>query len=113
MEHGHGVLEIRARLAQRNRRGHLRDTVYGGIDGAVTTFAIVAGVQSAGLPAHIIIALGSANILADGFSMAVGNFLGTMNFQYLSPLGIYMTLDLQQNPLHRCHLDLLGQLQKW
>lgn len=59
------------------RRSHLRDLIYGGIDGAVTTFAIVAGVEGAGLSPRVIIALGIANVLADGFSMAAGNFSGT------------------------------------
>lgn len=58
-------------------RGYLRDTVYGAIDGAVTTFAIVAGVAGAGLSVKVIIALGLANVLADGFSMAAGNYSGT------------------------------------
>ena len=65
------------RINAPNRRSYLRDTVYGAIDGAVTTFAIVAGVAGAGLPTHIIIALGLANVLADGFSMAAGNYSGT------------------------------------
>jgi len=51
--------------------------IYGGIDGAVTTFAIVAGVEGAGLPHSIIVALGLANIIADGFSMAASNYSGT------------------------------------
>jgi VIT1/CCC1 family predicted Fe2+/Mn2+ transporter len=59
------------------RRGHLRDLIYGGIDGAVTTFAIVAGVAGADLSPRVIIALGIANVLADGFSMAAGNYSGT------------------------------------
>lgn len=49
--------------------------VYGAIDGAVTTFAIVTGVVGASLSPSIIIILGFANLLADGFSMAVGNYL--------------------------------------
>jgi VIT1/CCC1 family predicted Fe2+/Mn2+ transporter len=61
----------------RPQRGHLRDLIYGGIDGAVTTFAIVAGVAGAGLSPRVIIALGIANVLADGFSMAAGNYSGT------------------------------------
>lgn len=55
----------------------LRDAVYGAIDGAVTTFAIVAGVAGAELSPFIIIALGVANVLADGFSMAAANYSGT------------------------------------
>ncbi len=50
------------------------DFVYGGIDGSVTTFAVVAGVQGAGLPASIILILGFANLFADGFSMSVGKY---------------------------------------
>lgn len=53
---------------------YLRDWVYGGIDGAVTTFAIVAGVVGASLSNEIILILGFANLVADGFSMAAGNF---------------------------------------
>lgn len=58
-------------------RIHLRDMVFGAFDGAVTTFAVVAGVQGAGLPATVILILGAANLLADGISMALGNFTGT------------------------------------
>ncbi len=76
-DHGHSKQEIAQRLARASRPGYLRDTVYGAIDGAVTTFAIVAGVQGAGLSPAIILVLGSANILADGFSMAASNYLGT------------------------------------
>jgi VIT1/CCC1 family predicted Fe2+/Mn2+ transporter len=50
------------------------DFIYGSVDGAVTTFAIVAGVMGAGLPPVIILILGFANLFADGFSMAVANF---------------------------------------
>ena len=49
----------------------------GAIDGSVTTFAIVAGVAGAGLSPFVIIALGMANVLADGFSMAAGNYSAT------------------------------------
>ena len=49
--------------------------VYGAIDGAITTFAIVTGVVGASLSPSIIIILGLANLLADGFSMAIGNYL--------------------------------------
>ncbi|NEK24763.1 hypothetical protein GV827_20530 [Sulfitobacter sp. JBTF-M27] len=76
-EHGHSPEEIAARLTADTRGTYLRDMIYGGIDGAVTTFAIVAGVEGAGLPHGIILALGIANILADGFSMAAGNYSGT------------------------------------
>jgi VIT1/CCC1 family predicted Fe2+/Mn2+ transporter len=55
----------------------LRDWIYGGIDGSVTTFAVVSGVVGARLSPWIILVMGFANLIADGFSMAAGNFLGT------------------------------------
>lgn len=68
---------IAARLARGPSRRYLRDLVYGAIDGTVTTFAVVAGVSGAKLSITIVIILGLANLLADGFSMAVSNYLGT------------------------------------
>ena len=53
---------------------HFDDFIYGSIDGAVTTFAIVAGVVGASLPSSIILILGFANLFADGFSMAAANY---------------------------------------
>ncbi|QUC64632.1 VIT1/CCC1 transporter family protein [Nitrosopumilus sp. K4] len=53
---------------------HFDDFIYGSIDGAVTTFAIVAGVVGASLPSGIILILGFANLFADGFSMAAANY---------------------------------------
>ena len=56
-------------------QAYLGEFVYGGIDGSVTTFAVVAGSVGAGLDSSIIIILGFANLLADGFSMSVGAYL--------------------------------------
>jgi VIT1/CCC1 family predicted Fe2+/Mn2+ transporter len=77
LEHGHSQREVEARIGAPGGRGDLRDVIYGAIDGAVTTFAIVAGVAGAGLSPFVIVALGIANVLADGFSMAAGNYSGT------------------------------------
>jgi VIT1/CCC1 family predicted Fe2+/Mn2+ transporter len=68
---------IRARLARPRRSSYLGDAVLGGIDGCVTTFAVVAGALGAGFSGIVIIILGIANLLADGLSMAVSNYLGT------------------------------------
>lgn len=76
-EHDHTPEAIARRLARPQRNSYLRDFVYGGIDGAVTTFAIVAGVVGAGLSPLVIVVLGIANLLADGFSMAAGNYTAT------------------------------------
>jgi VIT1/CCC1 family predicted Fe2+/Mn2+ transporter len=77
MEHEHSVEAIKERLAAGPAHNYLRDWIYGGIDGAVTTFAVVSGVAGAQLSPWIILALGFANLFADGFSMAASNFLGT------------------------------------
>lgn len=53
----------------------LGEFVYGGIDGSVTTFAVVAGSAGANLDSSVIIILGFANLIADGFSMSVGSYL--------------------------------------
>jgi VIT1/CCC1 family predicted Fe2+/Mn2+ transporter len=76
-EHEHSPEAIQERLAAGPRHSYLRDWVYGGIDGAVTTFAIVSGVAGAELSSTIVLVLGVANLIADGFSMAASNYLGT------------------------------------
>lgn len=68
---------IRARLAQPRGEGPLGDFILGGVDGVVTTFAVVAGSAGGRLPATVVIILGLANLVADGFSMAVSNYLAT------------------------------------
>jgi VIT1/CCC1 family predicted Fe2+/Mn2+ transporter len=77
LEHSHSPGAIAQRLRHGPRVSYLRDWVYGGIDGTVTTFAIMAGVVGASLSAGIVIILGIANLLADGFSMAAANYTGT------------------------------------
>ena len=56
---------------------YLGEFVYGGIDGCVTTFAVVAGAVGAELSSSIIIILGFANLFADGFAMSIGAYLST------------------------------------
>ena len=63
--------------SESSKSSYLSDFVYGGIDGSVTTFAVVAGVVGASLSPSIVLILGFANLFADGFSMAVGNYLST------------------------------------
>ena len=77
LEHGHTPRDIAKRLQQGPRISYLRDWVYGGIDGTVTTFAVVAGVVGAELSTNALLILGAANLFADGFSMAAANYSGT------------------------------------
>lgn len=49
--------------------------MYGSNDGLITTFAIVAGVAGAGLAGRVVVILGTASLLADGFSMGASDYL--------------------------------------
>lgn len=60
---------------------YLKEIVYGGFDGAVTTFAVVAGATGAGLDTSVVLILGFANLFADGFSMSVGAYLSAKSEQ--------------------------------
>ena len=77
LEVTHTPLAVGKRLRHKPAPSYLRDFIYGAIDGAVTTFAVVAGVEGASLDEKVVIILGGANLIADGFSMAVSNFLGS------------------------------------
>lgn len=56
---------------------YAKSIVYGGMDGIVTTFAVVAGAVGGNLGITPIVILGFSNLLADGFSMAVGDYLSS------------------------------------
>lgn len=74
LEHQHHPEAIRRRLDAGPQSRYIADAVLGGIDGCVTTFAIVSGSIGAGFDGIVAVVLGFANLLADGFSMAVSNF---------------------------------------
>ena len=76
-DHTHTHQGIEQRLRAGPKAYYLREWVYGGIDGVVTTFAIVAGVVGASLAPLIVLILGVANLIADGFSMAAGCYSAT------------------------------------
>ncbi|MBL1433346.1 MAG: VIT1/CCC1 transporter family protein [Gammaproteobacteria bacterium] len=65
---------ITKRLQQPAKSQNISDAVLGGIDGCVTTFAVVSGALGAGFSASVALVLGFANLIADGFSMAVSNY---------------------------------------
>jgi VIT1/CCC1 family predicted Fe2+/Mn2+ transporter len=56
-------------------RHYVRELIYGANDGIITTFAVVASVAGGGLSPRVVLICGIANLLADGLSMAVGNYL--------------------------------------
>ena len=59
----------------REKASFLRDFVFAADDGIITTFAVVAGSLGASLSTQVVLILGAANLLADGFAMASGNYL--------------------------------------
>ena len=67
------------------KRGHdhspsgryIKSFVYGGLDGTITTFAVVAGVAGASLSSSVVLILGFANLVGDGISMAFGDYLSS------------------------------------
>jgi vacuolar iron transporter family protein len=81
--HAHGHRAITQ--AQEEHGGaagqYLGEMVYGGLDGIITTFAVVSGVAGAQLGTSVILILGLANLLADGFSMATGAYLSSKSEQ--------------------------------
>ncbi len=62
---------------------YLKEVVYGGTDGIITTFAVVSGFagaeksQALAIPITTVLLFGFANLFADGVSMSLGNFLST------------------------------------
>lgn len=62
---------------QTSQGRYIKSSVYGGLDGIITTFAVVAGVAGASLSAGVVLILGFANLIADGLSMAIGDYLST------------------------------------
>jgi len=54
---------------------YVKPIVFGGLDGIITTFAVVASVNGANLGVEVVLIMGFANLLADGVSMGFGEFL--------------------------------------
>jgi len=70
---------------------YFKEVIYGGIDGIITTFAVVAGFSGAALSTEtttqlsfvVVLLFGLANLFADGVSMGLGNFLSVRSDQDL------------------------------
>lgn len=75
-DHSHDPEKIAQRLQDGPKASYLREWVYGGIDGVVTTFATVAASIGANLSPFTVIILGLANVVGDGFSMAAASYSG-------------------------------------
>lgn len=90
---------IKKRLKRNGNHTYLSDMIYGGIDGSISTLAIVAGVAGAGLSIRINIILGIASLIADAFSMATSNYVSVRSefdkFEYYSAI---VTEQIDDNP---------------
>ena len=71
-----GSLHVEPVGARATVQHYLRDLVYGANDGIITTYAVVAGAAGGALSGRAVLIVGAANLIADGLSMAVGNYLG-------------------------------------
>lgn len=103
LEQYHLPKAIQKRLSQRVRHNYLGDVILGGIDGCVTTFAIVAGATGAGFSSIVAIILGVSNLIADGFSMAVSNYQATKSRQDV-------VTDARKNEEH--HIEIVPEGEK-
>lgn len=65
---------------------YLSDLIFGANDGIITTLAVVSGVTGAALSTQVILILGSANLIADGFSMGASNVLSRRSDATVSEL---------------------------
>lgn len=69
------ILQERTHSHSHTMKSFLSEFVYGGIDGIITTFSIVAGSVGGDLTRNVIIILGLSNVLSDGYSMGISRYL--------------------------------------
>lgn len=86
---------------------YFKEVIYGGIDGIITTFAVVAGFSGAALSSDattqlsflVVLLFGLANLFADGVSMGLGNFLSVKSDQDLYRAARKKEMhEVEQNP---------------
>lgn len=76
-------LHVEPRGARATAQHYLKDVVYGANDGLITTFAVVAGVEGGALTHRAVLVVGFANLVADGLSMGVGNYLSIRSQEHV------------------------------
>nr|WP_233341041.1 VIT1/CCC1 transporter family protein [Haloprofundus sp. MHR1] len=90
---------------------YLAEVIYGANDGIVTTFAVVAGVAGAALKPSIVVILGVANLLADGFSMGMSNYLSRrseMDYRATVDDGVPTDADPDKSPANTALVTFLA-----
>ncbi|CAD7949888.1 unnamed protein product [Amoebophrya sp. A25] len=90
----------------------LRSAVYGGIDGVITTFSIISSAHGANLGYGVTVALGIANVLADGFSMGFGDYIsGKLEKSYVEGERGKELAEFRRKPKHEM-AEMVEMLEK-
>ena len=79
---GNGAGEESTKLVSNNEKHKkggefIKSFVWGGLDGIITTYSVVAGSVGANLSIAVIVILGLANLFGDGLCMALGDYIST------------------------------------
>ena len=92
---------------------YIKNIHYGGMDGVVTTFSVVAGVEGAQLAPRVTLALGFASLFADALSMGVGEYVSAAaEMEYDSTHPVSCTLDIRKEQMRQALLaDQVGSTQ--
>jgi DNA damage-binding protein 1 len=64
---------------EKHKKGaeHIKSGVFGAIDGIITTFSVVSGAIGGNLGTNVILILGFSNLISDGLSMGLGDFISS------------------------------------
>ncbi len=94
-----GILGQASAMYQQLLGGYIKNIHYGGMDGVVTTFSVVAGVEGVNLAPRITLALGFASLFADALSMGVGEYISAaaeQDYEEHHPLTCVMDMRKEQ-----------------
>ncbi len=78
-----GLKDEEGRVLQSHSEKHkeggefLKSAVYGGLDGIITTYSVVMGAAGASLSIGIVLILGISNMIGDGISMGLGDYISS------------------------------------
>jgi VIT1/CCC1 family predicted Fe2+/Mn2+ transporter len=89
-------------LSPKRRSDHgkyIKSIVYGGLDGVVTTFVVVAGATGASLSDGILLIFGIGSLLGDALSMGIGDYASSHSeLEYFQAERAHHTMLFEHNP---------------
>jgi len=70
---------LKAAASEDHKKGgdRMKTVLFGGLDGIITTFAVVAGAGGGGLSVAVVLIMGFSSLVADALSMGVGDALSS------------------------------------